>query len=112
MRSPPPLRAGKQLGALGNASPPDIIEFQGTTSGSPGARARPDRLAIRRGEVHVLVGQNGAGKSTLSSSFAVSSRRKRAASCSRGSPTPAKHLAAIPRRDPGRVPGVQTCCRT
>jgi len=66
MRSPPPLRAGKQLGALGNASPPDIIEFQGTTKRFPGVLAL-DRidLAIRRGEVHVLVGQNGAGKSTL-----------------------------------------------
>jgi ribose transport system ATP-binding protein len=54
------------LGALGNASPPDIIEFQGTTKRFPGVLAL-DRidLAIRRGEVHVLVGQNGAGKSTL-----------------------------------------------
>ena len=51
---------------LGNAPPPDIIEFQGTTKRFPGVLAldRVD-LAIRRGEVHVLAGQNGAGKSTL-----------------------------------------------
>jgi ribose transport system ATP-binding protein len=46
--------------------PEAIIEFQGTTKRFPGVLAldRVD-LAIRRGEVHVLVGQNGAGKSTL-----------------------------------------------
>jgi ribose transport system ATP-binding protein len=51
---------------LGNAAPPDIIEFQGTTKRFPGVLAldRVD-LAIHRGEVHVLAGQNGAGKSTL-----------------------------------------------
>ncbi len=44
----------------------EVIEFQGTTKRFPGVLAldRVD-LAIRRGEVHVLVGQNGAGKSTL-----------------------------------------------
>ena len=54
------------MGAPGNAAPPDIIEFQGTTKRFPGVLAldRVD-LAVRRGEVHVLVGQNGAGKSTL-----------------------------------------------
>jgi ribose transport system ATP-binding protein len=43
-----------------------IVELQGTTKRFPGVLAldRVD-LAIRRGEVHVLVGQNGAGKSTL-----------------------------------------------
>ncbi|HET9596079.1 MAG TPA: sugar ABC transporter ATP-binding protein [Anaeromyxobacteraceae bacterium] len=43
-----------------------VVELQGTTKRFPGVLAldRVD-LAIRRGEVHVLVGQNGAGKSTL-----------------------------------------------
>jgi ribose transport system ATP-binding protein len=49
------------------AAPPEaIIEFVGATKRFPGVLAldRVD-LDIRRGEVHVLVGQNGAGKSTL-----------------------------------------------
>ena len=54
------------MGAPDHAAPPDLIEFQGTTKRFPGVLAldRVD-LAVRRGEVHVLVGQNGAGKSTL-----------------------------------------------
>ncbi len=50
----------------GSAPPTDIIEIQGITKRFPGVVAldRVD-LAIRRGEVHVLVGQNGAGKSSL-----------------------------------------------
>jgi len=42
------------------------MELRGTTKRFPGVLAldRVD-LALRRGEVHVLVGQNGAGKSTL-----------------------------------------------
>jgi len=44
----------------------DIIELQGVTRRFPGVVAlEAVDLAIRRGEVHVLVGQNGAGKSTL-----------------------------------------------
>jgi ribose transport system ATP-binding protein len=47
-------------------SPEAIVELQGVTKRFPGVLAL-DRidLGIRRGEVHVLVGQNGAGKSTL-----------------------------------------------
>jgi len=47
-------------------APDHIIEFHGITKRFPGVLAldRVD-LAVRRGEVHVLVGQNGAGKSTL-----------------------------------------------
>ena len=50
----------------GGAPPGDLVEFQGITKRFPGVVAldRVD-LAIRRGEVHVLVGQNGAGKSSL-----------------------------------------------
>ncbi len=50
----------------GSAGPSDIIDIQGVTKRFPGVVAleRVD-LAIRRGEVHVLVGQNGAGKSSL-----------------------------------------------
>jgi ribose transport system ATP-binding protein len=54
---------------MGNAAttpPNEILELQGITKRFPGVVAldRVD-LSIRRGEVHVLVGQNGAGKSSL-----------------------------------------------
>src|SRR5512147_2130738 len=44
----------------------NILEIQALTKIFPGVTAldRVD-LAIRRGEVHVLVGENGAGKSSL-----------------------------------------------
>ncbi len=48
------------------AEPTDVIELHGVTRRFPGVVAlEAVDLAIRRGEVHVLVGQNGAGKSTL-----------------------------------------------
>jgi ribose transport system ATP-binding protein len=48
------------------ASSGDIIELRGVTRRFPGVVALEGvHLAIRRGEVHILVGQNGAGKSTL-----------------------------------------------
>jgi ribose transport system ATP-binding protein len=44
----------------------DILQLLGVTRRFPGVVALEDLdLAVRRGEVHVLVGQNGAGKSTL-----------------------------------------------
>jgi ribose transport system ATP-binding protein len=44
----------------------DIIELRGVTRRFPGVLALDEvDLGIRRGEVHILVGQNGAGKSTL-----------------------------------------------
>ncbi len=43
-----------------------ILEFQHITKRFPGVKALDDiSLAVRKGTVHVLVGENGAGKSTL-----------------------------------------------
>ena len=54
------------MSAPGAVAPEIIIQFQGATKRFPGVLALDHvDLAIRRGEVHVLVGQNGAGKSTL-----------------------------------------------
>jgi ribose transport system ATP-binding protein len=45
---------------------PPILEMRGISKAFPGVRALEDvSLAVRAGEVHVLLGQNGAGKSTL-----------------------------------------------
>ena len=43
-----------------------ILEFQHITKMFPGVRALDDvSFSVRRGEVHVLLGENGAGKSTI-----------------------------------------------
>src|SRR3954471_2049074 len=50
-----------------NPSPDGVaLEVRGLTRRFPGVLALDDAsLALRRGEIHALVGQNGAGKSTL-----------------------------------------------
>jgi len=50
----------------GPAAARDVLAFEGITKRFPGVVALDGvDLAIRQGEVHVLVGQNGAGKSSL-----------------------------------------------
>jgi len=45
---------------------PPVLQMRGMSKRYPGARAlNAANLEVRRGEVHVLVGENGAGKSTL-----------------------------------------------
>jgi ribose transport system ATP-binding protein len=45
---------------------PPVLQMRGMSKRYPGARAlNGASLEVRRGEVHVVVGENGAGKSTL-----------------------------------------------
>ena len=52
-----------------NHEPAPRLEITGVRKEFPGVRAlnwrEDDRLDIRPGEIHALVGENGAGKSTL-----------------------------------------------
>ena len=54
------------MAASESNEPPNILEIRGLVKTFPGVRALDQvDLDIRRGEVHVLVGENGAGKSSL-----------------------------------------------
>ncbi len=45
---------------------PPILDVRTLSKTYPGQRALVDaKLAVRRGEIHALIGQNGSGKSTL-----------------------------------------------
>src|ERR1700728_3994517 len=57
-------------------SDPDVVlEVRGLVKEFPGTRALDGvDLAIRRGEVHALLGENGAGKSTLIRAICGASR--------------------------------------
>ncbi len=49
------------MGSIGN-----IIEFNNITLSFPGVKALDEvNLAVKEGEVHILLGENGAGKSSL-----------------------------------------------
>nr|WP_304457784.1 ATP-binding cassette domain-containing protein [Alicyclobacillus sendaiensis] len=44
----------------------DILRVEGVSKQFPGVKALDGaRFSLRKGEVHVLLGENGAGKSTL-----------------------------------------------
>ncbi|SEK27255.1 simple sugar transport system ATP-binding protein [Blastococcus sp. DSM 46786] len=58
--------AGAEQPDGGAARSPYAVELHGITKRFPGVVANKDiELAVRRGQVHAIVGENGAGKSTL-----------------------------------------------
>ena len=67
----------------------DLLEVQGVGKSFAGVRVLRDvSLAVRAGEVVMLVGENGAGKSTLKNILSGLAAPDRAPSCSAASATP------------------------
>jgi len=65
----------------------NILEMQGICKDFPGVHALSNvDLAVRRGEIHAIVGENGAGKSTLMKIVSGAYRRDRGQVLFRGQP--------------------------
>ena len=91
-----------------------MLRLEGVDKRYPGVHALKDvSLAVRRGEVHAIVGENGAGKSTLVGVAAGTvarrqRRRSRSAASDRDAPTP-RVVARARARD--RLPGARAAAR-
>src|SRR5437763_10566896 len=60
------MQESTALASAEELSPPLAVEMRSITKTWPGVVANDHvNLAVRKGEIHALVGENGAGKSTL-----------------------------------------------
>ena len=102
------------LSSSPSADSRDIVALEGVTKRFPGVVANDSvDLAIRPGEVHVLLGENGAGKSTLIGMLSGLQQPDEGRILVDGKPT-ADHLAApragarhrhrVPAHDAGADP--------